>query len=797
MGRHERSVAASQSAFTHNLSAAAAAGYIALCVALSLPAVTAAISNAKMGAPPPTAMPPPPPAADAVTTPVWFEPNVGQDASGASFIARLGGAGSMELSPTHAAITVGSGSTQPHLGLDLIGASDKATIAGADEQPGIANYFTGSRSQWHTHVPMYGQVVTSNAYSGINLVWHSGGSSAEYDFDVAPGANPGAIAWHVSGFTSLRVDRSGALSIGTATGSITENAPHAYQTIGGVQQPVPSRFAVRGDSVRFDVGRYDRSRPLVIDPALAFSTYVPSAGMTVRVDGQGNIYVQTASLASLGTAGVIKYTPGGGVLYSTAVTGSVQPVSYTPHDLAVDSTGNAFITGDTSAGDYPTTSGSFETSCPKDQSSASLCGGTTAVLSELDPSGNLAYSTYLGKGLGNANNSSGILGTGVALGPLGTLYLTGIDTTGTPNNIPTTTGAFQAVGDGANFIEGDTYISKFDLSLPGDGTGIISTTNKQLVYSTYLGEEFPGNGYDDSAWPDIAVDSGGNAYVTGSTSSSTFPATTGAFQGPPTSGFTGSTGTNPQGGFVREVSPSGRGSADLIYSTYLFGITPNPSQSSLGTVSGAAVNEALGLALGPGVSAGGRPTIDVVGGTGASDFPVTANALQQHASTCNGGDYECDGFFLRINPVGAGSSDLLYSTYIGGSLNEAIRDVTSDAAGHAFITGYTVSPDFPVTSTALQLQKCCTTSPFGDAFVAEFDPTASGVASLLFSTYLGGSGWDYGNGVALDAGGRLLVTGNTSSPSATRRVRRVDFPVTTSKRRTVIGTGFLSIISGL
>lgn len=751
MGRHARSVAAPRPALAHNLSAAVAAGCVALCVALSLPAVAATISSARMGAPSQTTPTQPHPAAHGVSTPAWFEPNVGQDASRAPFIARLGGGDSMAISATQTTMTVGSGATRSQVGLDLVGASSTATIAGADRQSGIANYFTGNRSQWHTDVPMYGQVVTENAYPGIDLVWRSTEAGAEYDFHVAPNANASAIDWHVSGATSLRIDRNGALVIGTASGTITEQAPHAYQVVNGTQQLVPSRFVVQGDTVRFAVGPYDHARPLVIDPALAFSTYFPGhgfgSGYAVRLDAAGNAYV-------LNDGSVSKFSPSGAVLYSSTLAGGASSLPQTWHGLAVDAAGDAFVVNRTSS------------------------------IAELDPTGSqLLYSASL--------PSASV--TAVALGPGTTVYVTGTS----PGGLPTTAGAFQASNSPATTFTSTAFIAKIDPSLAGDGTGTLSTANPQLLYSTYVGTEFLANYDSNIAFPDIVVDSQGNAYISGMTNDTSYPVTAGAFQQPPASGFTGPAGANPDAAFVSELSPSGNGSADLLYSTLLYGATPDSTNQR-----GQAVDQAFGLTLGPSMSTGGPATIYVVGATGAADFPVTTSAVQRNPSTCNLDFVMCDAFYSRINPIGGGASDLVYSTYLGGSLNEAAFDVTADAAGHAFVTGFTWSPDFPVTSNAIQPAKCCPTSPFQDVFVTELDPTASGQAGLLFSTYLGGSGSEWGNGIAVSGNGNVFVTGYTDSPATgLKKVKPVDFPVTVTptgkKKRIVFGHGFFTIISGL
>lgn len=743
VGRYARSAATSRPQVLRDASTAVAAACVVLCGALSLTAVVAATSRSDTSRQPHTTTPIGPPAPHGPATPVWFEPNVGQSASGAPFIAKLGGGDTMAISATHTSIAVGSSSPQSQVDLTLIGANPTATVAGADKELGTANYFAGNRAQWRTHVPMFGRVVATSVYPGINLVWRAGGSGAEYDFSVAPNADPSDIHWHITGATSLRIDKSGALLIGTTSGTVTENAPQAYQVIDGAAQAVPSRFVVRDSDVRFAVGHYDHARTLVIDPTLTFSTYFPGngwgSGYALGLDSQDNAYV-------LNAGSVQKFNSAGTLLWTSTLTGGPGPTPQVLHDLAVDAAGDSFVVN----------------------------GG---LITELDPTGaSMLYSATL----------PGATITGVAVGPGNTAYVTGTTTGG----LPTTSGAFQTSSSGKT----EVFIAKIDPSVAGDGTGTLSVTNPQLEYSSYIGTDYPGNYDSNIAFPDITADGNGNAYVSGTTNDTSYPVTAGTLQQPPASGFTGGNGTNPDAAFVSELSPSGNGAADLVYSTLLFGATPNSTNTRH-----QAVNQAFGLALGPSVLTGGPPTIDVVGATGAGDFPVTAHAFQPNPSTCNGDFVMCDAFYARINPAGTGASDLVYSTYLGGSLNEAAFDVTSDAEGHAFLTGFTWSFNFPATSNAIQPMKCCPSSPYEDAFVTEIDPSASGTASLLYSTFLGGSGSDWGNGVALGANGTLFATGYTDSPAMLKgfKIKKVRFPVTTSRKQTVIGHGYLSIISGL
>jgi hypothetical protein len=351
--------------------------------------------------------------------------------------------------------------------------------------------------------------------------------------------------------------------------------------------------------------------------------------------------------------------------------------------LAVDQNGNAYVTGNTTSPDFPTTPGAFQTA---------FAGIGDAFVTKLNRRGTgLVYSTYLGSSSGFA------VGFGIAIDEAGNAYVTG--PTNSPN-FPTTPGAFQpAFGGGFS----DTFVTKLNRG----GTA--------LIYSTYLG----GSSFDPSR--SIAVDEAGNAYVTGPTGSPDFPTTPGAFQ----IAFAGGDADV----FVTKLNRSGTG---LVYSTYLGG-----SGFDFVYSNGIAVDE--------------KGNAYVAGLTDSLNFPTTPGALQPANASAE------DAFVTKLNRRGTA---LIYSTYLGGSGSDGgIGGIAVDETGSAYVTGYTDSPNFPTTPGTFQPANA---GGVEDAFVTKLNRRGT---ALIYSSYLGGSGDDFGNGIAVDQDGNAYVTGQTDSPN--------------------------------
>jgi len=604
------------------------------------------------------------------------------------------------------------------LRLKLVGANPAAKVSGTDELPGRSNYFIGNdRKQWRTNVPNYAKVKYQGVYPGVDLVYYGNQQQLEYDFIVAPGGDPRVIALEVGADgvrpakgerrSPLQIDPNGDLVIATDDGEVRFHKPVVYQPTGASPGSANSEFRIHNSElitgryllladnrVGFEVGAYDKTQPLIIDPVLSYSTYLGGNNQEnaygIAVDSAGNAYVvgATNSTNFPTTSGAFQPNYGGGadafvtklnadgsaLVYSTYMGGGGADSGY---GIAVDASGNAYITGYT-YGSFPTTAGAFQTS---------FGGYIDAFVAKLNADGSaLVYSTYLG-----GSNYDGAYS--IAVDASGNAYVAGY--TWSSSNFPTTTGAFQTSFGGSHY---DAFVTK------------VNVAGSALVYSTYLG----GSNYDGAY--SIAVDAAGAAYVTGETGSTDFPTTPGAFQ------------TSYGGGtydvFVTKLNAAG---SALVYSTYLGG-----SQH----------DEAFGSA----VDASGNTY--VTGYTGSGDFPTTPEAFQTSPGV--GGD----AFVTKLNVAG---SALVYSTYLGGDNPEWTNGIAVDATGNAYVTGFTVSSDFPTTPETIQTSYGGGNS---DAFVTKFNADGK---TLAYSTYLGGGNYEVANGIALDGAGNAYVTGYTGS----------------------------------
>jgi hypothetical protein len=587
------------------------------------------------------------------------------------------------------------------LRMRLRNANAAAKVTGLDELPGTSNYFIGNDpAKWRTNVPVYSKVKYEGIYSGIDLVYYGNQQQLEYDFIVAPGADPRRIAFDIHGAKRIRQDERGELIFKVGEEEIRWHKPVVYQERSGNRLEIAARYAITNkNQVRFEVAKYDAGRPLYIDP-LIYSTYLGGknndVGLGITVDSAGNAYITgytestdfpTMNPSQSANGGgwdafVTKINAAGSALvYSTYLGGTNADKGC---GIVVDSAGNAYVTGFTWSTNFPT----------KNPLQPTFGGGNyDAFVAKINSSGSaLVYSTYLG---GSGYDS----GQGIAVDSAGNVYVTGGSTS---TDFPTTPAAFQTVcngGSGCNNY-GDTFVSK------------INPSGSALVYSTFLG----GN---DSDWGfGIALDISGNAYITGYTLSIDFPVTPGAFQ----TSFGG--GGRLYDAFITEINPEG---SALVYSTYLGGSNADG---------------------GFGIAVNSSGNAYVTGFTRSTDFPTTLGAFQ---TQFGGGGGDGDAFVAKLNPAG---SALVYSSYLGGSGAEDGYGITVDSAGNAYVTGVTGSTDFPTVSPLKKTLK----SGDMDAFVTEVKPTGTG---LFYSTYLGGRGDDSGQGIAVDSAGNVYVTGDT------------------------------------
>src|SRR5204862_312871 len=402
--------------------------------------------------------------------------------------------------------------TRTVLRMTFLGANPNTRVAGQEELPGKANYFIGSDPvKWRTNVPMYGKTRYQEIYPGIDLVLYGNQRQLEYDFVVHAGADPKAIALDVQGADKLEVDAQGDLVLHTGAGVVRQLKPVIYQEVDGARREIAGGYVLKSARrVGFHVAAYDGAKPLVIDPVLVYSSYLGGSGGNegptgIAVDTAGNAYVTgaTGSTNFPTTPGAFQTTvTASGSVYVTKLDPSGAPVYSTflggsggddASGFAVDAAGNAYVTGGTNSTDFPTTPGAFQ---------PALAGPQDIFVTKLNPVGAPVYSTYLG---GSATEG----GAHIAVDVSGNAYVTG--TTGS-TDFPTTPGAFQPTFGGNTF---GGAIDGFVTKLGPAGAP---------VYSTFLG----GSGVEGALG--IAVDGAGNAYVAGFTQSTNFPTTPGAFQ---------------------------------------------------------------------------------------------------------------------------------------------------------------------------------------------------------------------------------------------------------------------------
>ncbi|MGB2592707.1 MAG: SBBP repeat-containing protein, partial [Candidatus Acidiferrum sp.] len=585
------------------------------------------------------------------------------------------------------------------LHLTVVNGSPNAQISGLEELPGKTLYFEGKDSRkWRTSVRNYARVQYRGIYPGVDLLYYGNQHQLEYDFIVAPGANPDQIRLSVSGASRVELDRQGNLLLATEQGEVLLRKPVVYQQMDNTRREVASNFRVEGQEVSFAVGDYDRSRQLVIDPSLNYATYlgrsVNDKVNAIGLGSDGSTYVAGIAPAMTSSgydeAFVAHISADGKELLYMAYLGGTGATD--ARGIAVDASGNVYVTGETKAVDFPVEN-AFQSSCSLNASRQ--CAGD-AYLAKLNSDGSLNSATYLGGSGEDAGNA-------IALDAAGNIYIAGATAS---TDFPVFHPA-QATSGG----NGDAFVAK------------ISPNGQQVLYATYLG------GTDSDEALGIAVDGTGNVYVTGQTLSPDFP-TANAFQAHCALGATNQCAGEA---FVTKLSSDG---STLAYSTFLGG--------SGGDSANAIAVDNLGQ-------------VYVAGQTLSADFPV-AGPLQP----ASGG--KSDAFISKFLPNGGG---LVYSTFLGGSGDDVATSIAVDNHGNAFVSGYTDSANFPMQS-ALQTacQKDSTGACSQDAFLAVMN---SGGSALKFSTYLGGTGADEGKGIALDTKGSAYLGGASTSsdfPSA-------------------------------
>jgi hypothetical protein len=657
-----------------------------------------------------------------------------------------------DMSPRHRSMSVKQiradrkaakdATTTTALRMQFENANPNPQISPADKLSGKVNYYIGNDpSKWHVGVATYSRVKYSEVYPGVDLVFYGNQRKLEYDFVVAPGADPSAIRMHLAGARRLHLSKTGDLNVEVPDGNVALQKPVVYQTINGHRQLVDGKYLMNGSHIAFAVGKYDRREPLIIDPVLLYGTYLggdgDEAAFSIVVDAAGDAFVggQTDStdfpvvgagaVLGINNSGGLAFgfvsvlDPTGSTLLQSTYLGGTSPGGDVVFGLAIDAAGNGYVTGMTFATDFPTTAAKAL------KPTLSVNANGTSFIAESNASGTLVYSSYLG-------GNNGDFGNAVAADGSGKAYITGVtySDAGTLDiNFPVSTNARQnADPSGSN--AGSAFLTVIDTTKSGAAS---------LGYSSYLGGDGVGSGVSNLGFADegfgVALDSNNHAYITGTTGSSNFPVSTGAFQSAP--------GNSIYTAFITEIdATAATGPASLVYSTYL------------GGTGGNGVGD-----FGTGIDVQSGTTVAyVTGTTNSANFPKSATPFQAT------GDGNLGSGYVTLLDTSVGSS-LKYSTFlgVGGTTGYSIR--ADKNSGKAVVTGITASATFPVTAGAFQTALAAGAG--GDGFVTELDPSVSGAGGLIYSTYLGGSGAagspDQAFGIALGTLPNVFVTGQTFS----------------------------------
>ena len=697
-----------------------------------------------------------------------FEVNQGQTDPSVKYLAH-GPGYTLWLTADQAVLALGSSAqpsttSLPVVRLELVGSDAAPRVSGEQPLPGESNYFLGNNPQaWHTRIPTFAQVRYRNVYRGVDLIYYGRQGQLEYDFVVQPGADPSSIQFAINSdekvgnrqkpvggamegqdpapagqsaidnrksSTSgpLRIDGNGDLVVGIEGGEVIFHKPLVYQP-GTDYEPttnnrkprnnpkkvIDGHYVLKGRRVTFAVGSYDRRQPLVIDPVLSYSTYLggsgPDVAYGIAVDSSGNAYI-TGSTSSVNFPIVSAEQPtyaGNGDAFVVKLNATGSGILYSTYlggsgpdtgfAIAIDSSGDAYVAGSTSSVAFPTVNAFQLVYGGPGATQTGYVPQSNGFIAKLNPQGNKLLYSSY---LGGSTSPGGRPADSIqaiAIDSSGAAYVTGSEQS---TDFPTVN-PLQIGNNGAS----DAFVTK------------VNPSGNALDYSTFLG----GSGADVGRA--IAVDGSGDAFLAGYTLSSNFP-TQNAFQG------TNPAATNAHC-FVTELNPAG---TSLVFSTY-FG--------------GTGQDRAFGIAL------DSQGNIYLAGDTTSTDFPITANAFQ----SMNQG--QGDAFVSKLNPLTSPLS-VVYSTFLGGSAADQATSIAVDAKNNAYLAGFTSSPNFP-TLDPLQARlgisgaSACTSGICPDAFVSAFN--TSGTA--LYSTYLGGSGADLGQAIAVDSSGDAYVAGSTTS----------------------------------
>jgi len=657
--------------------------------------------------------------------PISFEKNSGQTSAQVRYFGRVPGA-EIWLLDSGAVLGVKLKGRQAVLRMTGEGAKRHPRMDATEPLGARANYFIGNDpAKWRTRVPLFARVSYHDFYPGIDLAFHGDGHALEYDWILAPRADPLAIRMSFEGADHIMIEESGDLVLAMGDFEVRHKRPKLLQD----GREVAGHFVRRGSSIGFEVAGYDTTRPLTIDPVLTYASYLGGAesdfaagvafdpqGALLLVGGTSSINLPAKNGLFLsppntnGYAMVAKFDPTVSGADSLVWLSFIGGTYYDQGEaIATDSAGAVYITGYTESANFPTKNPFQPAFATKYNCNFQGINGTTVTapcndgfISKLAPTGDtLIYSSYIG---GEADDG----GAAVFVDSAGIAYVAGVS--GSPDFITTPTG-YQRRLNGSLGSTFNGFVAKVD------PTG-------KLLYSTLIG------GVGSDFVRGVTVDSQGDVILVGDTTSTNFP----------TANALKATLSATRDGFVAELKTSMLGPAQLIYSTYVGGTGGDTSLR--------------------GVAVDTQGAIYAVGGTNSAQYPTTGQSTTAAAllprvnavpdpNDPNPLGLLQDAVVTKLNPALTGQAQLIYSTYLGGSGYDDAYGVALDSTGKIVLAGATDSPDFPVTADGFQqVYSAAPFSPF--AFIAKIDPSPQAPASVAYASYYG-VGDEIANGVAVNA----------------------------------------------
>lgn len=607
----------------------------------------------------------------------------------------------------------------------FVGGGHGEVRAGERSAVQVSSYRGSDPAGWRKEISAYATVELGEVYDNIAVQVRATGQNVEKLFTVAPGGDPAELCIAVEGAGQLRTDEEGQLLANTGLGEVVFTRPVAWQQIDGRRHPVQVAYRVGEESYGFDIGEFDRSAPLWIDPLLA-STFVGGGGeetyvKSMVIDDSGDIFLagHTSSTDFPVTPGVVDtlYNSGGDIFVirmsgdlgtleaCTYLGGSALEGDYSGPVIALNAGGDVYVAGHTQSADFPVTSGAFDTT---------YHAGDDMFVAKLDRDFTTLTATYVG-----GNNREFV--EDMEIGAGGDVYVTGSTSS---SDFPATPGAYSETYGGGFTNFGDVMVVR----LSGD----LST----LEAATYVG----GSGGESAGG--IALDGGGGLFLVGYSWSGNFPTTAGAYD------------------------QSSNGGADLIVAHLDTALTTLNASSYVG-----GSTDEYGLAM----SLAADGSIYISGHTASLDFPVSPDAFDTTYNSIYPAGTGDDAFITHID---ANLTTVLASTYFGGRRWESTNDMAIDSKGNIYIAGSTRSPNIPITVGAYDESFNGGTSNWGrDAFIARLNDS---LTTIHTSTFLGGTGNEWLSAMALDAGENVCVAGGTSSP---------EFPVTAGSWDETFGGG--------